>query len=211
MKDIEKKVKTVIVEANQTYASYYKTLADEKNVVIGNNCVYYPSNAYLKMNIFDETEIHAIVIAENRVKSYTKTYINEFTDMIDSINDIDNSSNLKFQYDLINYSLSDKDYIYDVINQCVDLIDNKSKIVVDTSVMSKNIFLAIIYILNFAEKFLNCQVERIIDRVSDTSDISYDFITDITNLYDISSVIELMDTSKYNSKSAKKILKQLIS
>ncbi len=169
----------------------------------------YPLNAYLQKNIAAGEEAKIVLIAQ---KDSLSRYEQNVVDFTNEVNDINKSIGAKIEIKVLVADFSfEKVAHHDLLDAIVDEIEEDSVITADITYGPKDVPIVTFAALNFAEKYLNCEVNRILYGKADLNE----FGKPVNNIWDLSTTYYINSISnKINCddpKKARTVLKKLLS
>ena len=186
-----------------------KYMCDDKSFPLIDSEVIYPVNSLLGGIIKKDEHLKVLLLAKNGEHSVSCENCERFKCELESIN---KSIGAKIEYKIIETDFKQTLSVHsELMGKIVDEIDNESHLLVDITYGSKDIPIVEFSALNFAQKFLNCEIENIVYGQSDFVDNKpvNTKICDMSPLYYMNSVVDLINTN--NPNSAREMLKALLS
>lgn len=187
--------------------SVYKS--DDLSLPASNRAVRYPINAFLEEELSANDDIKVLLLVKKDKYSH---YEKNTTDFIDELNDINKEIKAKIEYKLIDTEFKQTQAIHEqLMASIIDEIDVNSHILADITYGSKDMPIVLFSALNFAEKFLDCEIENIIYGQANFVDgkVVNTRICDMMPLYCLNSVTETIQCN--DPEKAKQMLKTLLS
>lgn len=184
-------------------------VADDVSLNVSDRAVIYPVNAFLEKNMKSDDEVKMILLIKRDAEGNYKENFGAFTKEILSINaDI----NAKIEFKPLETDFVEKQVVYDkLMGMIVDEIDDGSCIIADITYGPKDVPIVLFTALNFAEKFLSCEIDKIIYGQADFvgGKATNTRICDMSSLYYLNSVTETICGD--DPEKSRKILKSLLS
>ena len=170
----------------------------------------YPLNAYLQKNITSGEEAKIVLIAK---KDSFNRYEQNVVDFTNEVNDINKSIGAKIEIKVLVTDFSfEKGVHHDLLDAIVDEIEEDSVITADITFGPKDVPIVTFAALNFAEKYLNCEVNRILYGKADFNEFGKpvnNMIWDLSTTYYINSISNKINCE--DPKKARMVLKKLLS
>ncbi len=169
----------------------------------------YPINSFLSQTLSAEDDIKFLLLIKKDTNSFYEKNTENFKQEIKSICD---KTGAKSSFVLIDTDFSEDKAVHEeLMSRIVDQIDVDVHILADITYGPKDLPIVIFTALNFAEKFLNCEVDNIIygqaefqgNKVTGTA------ICDMIPLYCLSTVTNSIKCDDPNR--ARQLLKSLLS
>lgn len=183
--------------------------SNDQSLPVSTEAYRYPVNSFLEKTLKGDDELKVILVVKRDGKDY---YINNVAHFKDEINHANAEHNAKIEIVTIESDFEqDKEIHQQLMCDLVEQIDEGSNIIVDTTFGAKDLPVIIFAALEFAEKFLECEVENIVYGKAEFEDnkVVKSTICEMTSLYYLSSVT---NTVKCDDPSrAKQMLKSLLS
>lgn len=170
--------------------------------------VYYPINALLGKTILKDDEIKVILLVKNDSQNHGKKNASAFIEELLNTNTVE----AKIDYKIIETDFSEEQSVHEsLMSKIVDEIEDNSHILCDITYGPKDLPIVLFSVLNFAEKYLNCEIENIIygqatfvdGKPTDTK------LCDMSPLYYLNSVTNTIRCN--DSQKAREMLKTLLS
>ena len=122
--------------------------------------VSFPIVSYLEANIRAADEINFVLIAQRSSHSKSEANIELLKEEVGEVNE---AIGAKISYDIIYSEFLEERSVHErLMNEIVKRIEDGASLLVDMTFGSKDVPIVEFSALNFAEKFLHCQVDRII-------------------------------------------------
>ncbi|MBP5467462.1 MAG: hypothetical protein J6Y43_07885 [Clostridia bacterium] len=170
--------------------------------------VYYPINALLGKTISKGDDIKVVLLVKNDSQSQGKKNATAFIEELLNINNIE----AKIDYKIIETDFSEEQSVHEhLLAKIVDEIEDNSRIMCDITYGPKDLPIVLFSALNFAEKYLHCEIDNIIygqavfvnGKPTDTK------LCDMSPLYYLNSVTNTIRCN--DSQKAREMLKTLLS
>ena len=171
--------------------------------------VVYPVSAFLEKTLTMDDEIKAVMLVKKDPNGNYQKNAAEFVEEILAINE---SIGAKIDFKTVETSFSEEQTVHEeLLGKIVDEIDDKTHIIADITYGPKDLPIVLFSAMNFAEKFLECEIENIIygqavfkdGKPTDTK------ICDMVPLYYLNSVTNTIRSE--DSIRARQMLKSLLS
>ena len=171
--------------------------------------VVYPVSAFLEKTLTKDDEIKAVMLVKKDPNGNYQKNAAEFVEEILAINE---SIGAKIDFKTVETSFSEEQTVHEeLLGKIVDEIDDKTRIIADITYGPKDLPIVLFSAMNFAEKFLECEIENIIygqavfkdGKPTDTK------ICDMVPLYYLNSVTNTIRSE--DSTRARQMLKSLLS
>ncbi len=189
--------------ANMVYTS------DDRSLPVSDQPYRYPINSFLSQTVDKSDELKLILLVKDDGNSFYKKNTEDFKQEIEGIC---NSTGAKAEYVIINTAFAqDKEVHEQLMGRLVDEIDTDAHVIADITYGPKDLPIVIFSALNFAEKFLGCEVDNIVYGQAEFKDdkVVVSTICDMIPLYCLSSVTNTIKCD--DSKKARQMLKSLLS
>ena len=171
--------------------------------------VVYPVSAFLEKTLNKNDEIKAVMLVKKDPNGNYQKNAAEFVEEILATNE---SIGAKIDFKTVETSFSEEQTVHEeLLGKIVEEIEDKTHIIADITYGPKDLPIVLFSALNFAEKFLECEIENIIygqavfkdGKPTDTK------ICDMVPLYYLNSVTNTIRTE--DSTRARQMLKSLLS
>ncbi|MGN8714108.1 TM1812 family CRISPR-associated protein [Hornefia butyriciproducens] len=190
--------------ANSVYTSEDSTLP------VCEVSVKYPVNAVLGKILSEGDQVKVLLLVK---KDHNDYYVANTQAFIDELNQINNDINTNLEYVTIETDFDEDKIVHDkLMGSLVDAIDTESHLIVDITFGPKDLPLVVFSALQFAEKFLDCQIDNIIygqGFFNEKNEVIKTKLCDMSPLYYLNSVTNMI-TCREPDK-ARKMLKNLLS
>ena len=176
--------------------------------------VVFPINAVLAKTLKKDETVTVVLLKKLDVEGNSDINVGEFMKELNSINGrIGASIDYKIIYTTFE---EDKDTHETLLRRMIDTIKDNAVIYADMTYGPKSLPIVLFSVLNFAEKFLNCNIKNIVyGKVNFVSNEkgeslpSNPVLCDMTPLYYLNSVTNSMECK--NGEEARKMLDNLLS
>lgn len=184
-------------------------VSDDKSIPTSSHAVSYPINSVIARTLKADDAIKFILLVKkDRFGHYAKN-LEVFKKEFEAAN---KCVGAKFEYIVIDTEFSEKKAVHEqLMVSLVDQLDIGSHILVDMTYGPKDLPIVVFTALNFAEKFLDCQIDNIIYGKADFVDgkaVNTE-ICDMSPLYYLGSVTNTINSVE--AEKAKAMLKLLLS
>lgn len=183
--------------------------SDDISVPASDRKVRYAINAFLEKTMSAQDEINFILLTQNDDYSCAEVNTKLF---IDEISEINKNIGATLSFKKISADFSQKPSIHEqLLADIVDELAVNDHVLADITYGSKNIPIVLFCAFEFAEKFLNCEIENIIygQASFDEQKPVNTKICDMIPLYYLNSVNSAIRCD--DPKKAKQMLKVLLS
>ena len=169
----------------------------------------YPLNAYLANNISQEDDVKVVLIAK---KDPFDKFKQNIVDFEEEVNDINKTIGAKIQIKNLMTDFSEESRIHHtLLDAIVDEIEEGTQITADITFGPKDVPFVVFAALNFAEKYLNCEVDRILYGKADFDENGKPVNTmlwDLASIYYINSISNKINCD--NPQKARSVLKSIL-
>ena len=182
---------------------------DDASLKISNREVIYPINAFLEKNLEKDDEIKVLLLIKKDENGNYQTNSAEFVKELLAIN---KDISAKIEHKFIETDFSEEQSVHEqLMGRIVDEIEDGSHVIADITYGPKDLPIVLFSALNFAEKFLSCEIDNIIygqatfigNKPTNTK------ICDMVPLYYLNSVIGAVRCD--DPLKSRQILKSLLS
>lgn len=183
--------------------------SSDQSLPVSEEAYRYPINSFLEKTLKEDDELKVILVVKRDGKNYYIENIKHFENEISHANE---AHGAKIEIVTIESDFEqDKEIHQQLMCNLVEQIDEGSNIIVDTTFGSKDLPVIIFAALEFAEKFLGCEVENIVYGKAEfeNNKVIKSTICEMTSLYYLSSVTNTVKCD--DSSRAKQMLKSLLS
>lgn len=183
-------------------------ISDDKSIPTSSTAVCYPINSFLEKTLQHDDEVKFILLVKkDRFGHYMKN-LEGFKKEFEAAN---SGIGAKFEYIVLDTVFSENKTVHEqLMVNLVDNLDIGSHILVDMTYGPKDLPIVVFTALNFAEKFLESQIDNIIYGKADFIDgkaVNTE-ICDMSPLYYLGSVTNTIHCAE--PKKAKAMLKKLL-
>lgn len=181
-----------------------------RNTELSSEAFYYPINSYLAKNLKAEDDLKVILLVK-RDGLEREIAAEELCKQ--ELNQINQSIGAHLEYKTISTKFEQTKQVYDnLFNTLIDEIEDESTILWDITFGPKDEPLVVFSALNFAEKFLDCEIEHIFyaQAIFDENNkiISTKLVT-MDSLFKLQSLVN--EVKSNDPKKARQLLKLLVS
>lgn len=184
-------------------------ISNDQSLPVSEQAYMYPINSFLSQTITKDDELKVILLIKNDGKDFYKSNMDTFMQEMD--NHCKNIG-LKVEYVPIDTTFDQKKSTHEeLMKRLIDEIDINSHIMIDITYGPKDLPVVIFTALNFAEKFLNCEIDNIIygqAEFDESNKVKKGEICDMTPLYYLNSVIDIIQCNE--PSKAKQMLNSLL-
>ncbi len=181
----------------------------DKSLPVSNNAVKYPINAFLSQTLSIDDEINVVLLTKNDGYGFSEKNKQDF---INELNKVNEKIGAKISYKTIDTEFKQEKSVHEYLMvSIVEEIDVDSHIMADITYGSKDLPIVLFSALNFAEKFLKCEINHLIYGQAnfENGKVVNTQICDMLPLYYLNSVT---DTVRCDDPiKAKNMLKSLLS
>ena len=188
--------------ANTVYSS------NDVSLPVSENPYRYPINSLLSQTATEDDEIKIILLIK---KDKNLFYEKNTADCKQEIEEICKATGTKAKFVTIDTDFNqDKENHEQLMKRLVDEIDTEAHIMVDITYGPKDLPIVIFSAINFAEKFLRCEIDNIVYGQATFKDnkVVGSVICDMIPLYCLSSVTNTIKCDE--PEKARKMLKSLL-
>jgi hypothetical protein len=133
---------------------------DDLSLNISGREVIYPITAFLEKNLESTDEVKLLLLIK---KDEAGHYQKNSADFIEEILCINKEIGAKIEHKYIETDFSEEQSVHEqLMGRIVDELDNGSHIIADITYGPKDLPIVLFSALNFAEKFLGCEIDNII-------------------------------------------------
>ena len=208
---MEKIVFTNLPMKKKLHALRYKV--DGNSEIDYNGEVIFPINAVLAKTLKKNESITVVLLKKLDVEGNSDINVGEFMKELNSIN---RTIDANVNYKIIDTPFAeDRDTHEKLLMEMIDTLKEKATIYADITYGPKSLPIVLFSVLNFAEKFFNCDIKNIVyGKVNFISSEkgenipSNPILCDMTPLYYLNSVTNSMECK--NGEDAKKMLESLL-
>jgi len=183
--------------------------SEDISMPVSDKPVCYPINAYIESALHKEDELKVILLVKEDVYGHYKNHIelfkNEFAQAIENIG-------ARVRFVTVNTEFAETKLVHEqLLENIVNELEEDSHIMVDTTYGPKDLPIIMFVALNFAEKFLRCQIDNIIyGQASFVGGKAVDTkLCDMIPLYYLASVTNSIQSA--DATKARSMLKSLLS
>lgn len=183
--------------------------SEDKSIPVSSRAVRFPINAFLEETMKNDDSIKFLLLAKKDSYGHYKENLDYFKKEFDAIN---SSINAAAEYVVIDTEFSEEKTVHEyLMGRVVDELEIGAHILVDTTYGPKDLPIVIFTALNFAEKFLECQIDNIIYGKAEfvNGKAINTKMCDMAPLYYLGSVTNTIHCVK--PEKAKEMLKSLLS
>lgn len=188
--------------ANTVYSS------NDVSLPVSENPYRYPINSLLSQTATEDDEIKIILLIK---KDKNLFYEKNTADCKQEIEEICKATGTKAKFVTIDTDFNqDKENHEQLMKRLVDEIDTEAHIMVDITYGPKDLPIVIFSAINFAEKFLRCEIDNIVYGQATFKDnkVVGSVICDMIPLYCLSSVTNTIKCDE--PEKARKMLRSLL-
>ncbi len=186
-----------------------KYSCDDNSLPISDREVRYPINAMLEKTLRQDDELVVLLLVKKDPFGNYESNIEKYISELDRANENIGAD--------IEYKIIDTDFVQtkavheELMGEIIDSIKDENNIIADITYGPKDVPIIVFYALNFAEKFLNCEVERIVYGQADFKDGKpiNTKICDMTPLFSLGSLTN--SVQNVTADKARQMLNTLLS
>lgn len=194
-------------ERSQVQLSIYTS--NDKSLPVSDKAVRYPINAFLEKTLKQNDDVKVLLIVKKDAYSHYQENVADYVKELLSANE---KVDAKIEYKVIETDFSEEQSVHEkLMGEIVDNIDDGSHVLTDITYGPKDLPIVIFTALNFAEKFLQCEIDNIIYGQAnyENGKVINTRICDMVPLYYLNSVTNTI--SGEDSEKARQMLKSLLS
>lgn len=183
-------------------------ISDDESLPVSANPYRYPINSLLSQTVTGDDELKIILLIKKDENTF---YEKNASDYKHEIDEICKMAGAKAEYITVDTAFSQKKENHEqLMKKLIDEIDTGSHIMVDITYGPKDLPIVIFTMLNFAEKFLRCEIDNIVYGQATFKDnkVVGSIICDMIPLYCLSSVTNAIKCDE--PEKARKMLKSLL-
>lgn len=184
-------------------------ISNDQSLPVSEQAYMYPINSFLSQTITKDDELKVILLLKNDGKDFYKANMDTFMQEMD--NNCKNNG-AKVEYITIDTTFNQKKSTHELLmKRLIDEIDIDSHIMIDVTYGPKDLPIVVFTVLNFAEKFLRCEIDNIIygqAEFDESNKVKRSEICDMTPLYYLNSVIDIIQCN--DPSKAKQMLNSLL-
>ena len=170
--------------------------------------VYFPVSSFLEKSLSDNDTLKAVMLVKKDKHEEYRKNIDYFNEDIERIRNV---TGAKVEVDIIDTDFSeDKTVHEDLLLSIIDKIDEKSHIISDITYGPKDLPIVLFTAMNFAEKFLDCEIDNIVYGKATFREgvVVETQLCDMIPLYFLNSITNTVQCS--STEKAKQMLKTLL-
>lgn len=134
--------------------------SNDLSLPVSERAVRYPVNAFLEKTISSEDELKVLVLVKKDEYSH---YEKNTQDFIDELTEVTNSSEIKIEYKILDTDFEQSQAVHEqLMLKIVEELEVGAHIIADITYGSKDVPIVLFAALNFAEKFLNCEIDNLL-------------------------------------------------
>lgn len=183
-------------------------LSEDTSISVSKRKVRYPVNAFLENNVQKGTKLNVILLVKESEHSAGSENVKDFQEELETaVKDL----NIGIKYTIIKTEFSQDKLIHEKLMELiVDQTPDGAHIIADMTYGPKDLPIVIFSALEFAEKFLNCEIEHILygQAEFDNGSVVNTKICDMVPLFYLSSVTNLIHAG--TPDKAREMLKTLL-
>lgn len=134
--------------------------SEDLSLKVSERAVIYPISAFLEKNLEASDEVKILLLIK---KDEAGHYQKNAADFVEEILSINEKIGAKIEHKYIETDFSEEQIIHEqLMGRIVEEIDNECHIIADITYGPKDLPIVLFSALNFAEKFLRCEIDNII-------------------------------------------------
>ena len=184
-------------------------ISNDQSLPVSEQAYMYPINSFLSQTITKDDELKVILLLKNDGKDFYKANMDTF---MQEMNNNCKNIGVKVEYVTIDTTFNQKKATHELLmKRLIDEIDIDSHIMIDITYGPKDLPIVVFTVLNFAEKFLRCEIDNIIYGQADfdeSNKVKRSEICDMTPLYYLNSVTDIIQCN--DPLKAKQMLNSLL-
>lgn len=184
-------------------------MSNDQSLPTSDQAYMYPINSFLSQTIKSNDELKVILLIKKDEKNFYEAHINTFKQEMDNIC---KNIGIKVEYVSIATAFNQKKASHEqLIIKLIDEIDVKAHIMIDITYASKDFPIIIFTVLNFVEKFFDCEIDNIIycqPEFNQSNQVKKAEICDMIPLYYLNSVTDIIQCD--DPSKAKQMMKSLL-
>lgn len=184
-------------------------VSDDRSLPVSSEGYCYPVISFLSQTMKPDDDIKAILLVKKDGNGFYKQNTREFMEEIEQAN---NAIGAKIEYCVLDTDFEQNKEVHEqLMGKIVDEMEVGSHVLADITYGPKDLPIIIFSVLEFAEKFLECDIDRIVYGKADFvgNQIAKATICDMTSLYLLSSVTNTIKCE--DPDRARQMLKSLLS
>nr|MCR5667348.1 hypothetical protein [Eubacterium sp.] len=131
-----------------------------QDIPVSKETFYYPVNSYLSQTLTPEDEYKVLMLVKKNDQYDYKELTGAF---MEELNQCNEKIGAKIEYVTVDTEFEESQDVHsELIKRVVDEIEDGSQLLVDMTFGPKDQAILLFTILHFAEKFLGCDLERIL-------------------------------------------------
>ena len=182
--------------------------SDDGSLPVSDRPVRYCINAFLEKTLKPDDELKVLLLVKKSDYSFYEQNVQNFIDELKE----SNNCGAKTDFVTIDTDFSEDRSVHEqLMSRIVDEIDPETHVLADITYGPKDLAIVVFAALNFAEKFLRCEIDNIVYGRADFDDgrVLNTKICDMIPLYALSSVTNAVYS--VGPEKAKQMLKNLLS
>ena len=183
--------------------------SSDRSLPVSERAVRYVINALLEETLKAEDEVKLLLLCKQDGRAHSEENLEDFCREFDAVNE---KIGAKVTYKVIESDFAEEKFIHEeLMGQIVDEIEEDTHILADITYGPKDLPIVLFAAMNFAERYLGCEIDHIVYSQADFVDgkVTQATICDMGPLYYLNSItntIRVEDPAK-----ARKMLKSLLS
>lgn len=183
--------------------------SDDLSLPVSERAVRYPVSAFLEKTLSSGDELKVLMLVKKDEYSHYEKNAQYF---IDELNEINKNIGAEIEFKVIDTEFEQSQAVHEqLMLKIVEEFEVDSHIIADITYGSKDVPIVLFAALNFAEKFLNCEIDNMIygQASFDGSKPVNTKICDMMPLYYLNAVSDTIECNE--PEKAKQMLRTLLS
>lgn len=194
------------MKANTDYTVYSSS---DNSLPVSERAFIYPSNSFLEKTLKGDDEIKALLLVKKDAGGF---YKKNAADYMKELLEVNEKIGAKIEFKPVETDFVEEQSVHEhLMGRIVDEIEDGSHIICDITYGPKDLPIVLFTALNFAEKFLGCEIDNILYGQATFVDgkPTNTQLCDMVPLYYLNSVTETIHCN--DSDKARQMLKTLLS
>ena len=203
--------KTVIINMPMT-VNVQNTVyvSNDASLPASDRAVGYPVISFLEKSLDPEDQVKFLLLAKKSKYSKCEQRINELKEQMQAANE---TIGAELEYEILYSEFSEEKDVHEQLMQAIiEKVEPETHIITDITYGPKDLPIVVFAVLNFAERFLNCNIDNILygqGIFNDEGKLEDTKICDLSPLYALNSLTNKIKCD--NPQQAKTLLKSIIS
>lgn len=194
-------------ESNLVNATVY--VSEDRSLPVSDRAVKYAINTFLEKTLKSDDDVKVLLLVKKDEYSHYQENVAAFTMELLSVNE---KIGAQIEYRIIESEFLEKQDVHEeLLMKIVDEIEEGAHMLADITYGPKDLPIIIFTAMNFAEKFLKCDIDNIIYGQANYKNgvVVNTRICDMAPLYYINSITNTIRVA--NPQKARELLKSLLS